>query len=103
MTDRIVAAEFRAEPSLAGWRADDDGAVVTFATGTFARGLELVNAIGELAEAADHHPDVDLRFPTVTVRVTSHDVGGLSRRDLVLAQRVTQAAQRLGVRVEEAG
>ena len=44
-------------------------------------GVEFVVAIGRDADAADHHPDVDLRYDHVDVRLTSHDVGGLSRRD----------------------
>jgi 4a-hydroxytetrahydrobiopterin dehydratase len=50
-----------------------------------------------LAEAADHHPDVDLRYTSVTVRLISHDIGALSRRDLTLAQRISVAARELEV------
>ena len=46
-----------------------------FATGDFATGLALANAIGAAAEEANHHPDLDLRYPRPTVRLVSHDVG----------------------------
>ena len=49
-----------------------------------------------LAKIADHHPDVDLRYGHVDVRLTSHDVGGLGRRDVGLARKVTEAARTLG-------
>ena len=50
-----------------------------FRTGSFAKGLALVDAIGELAEAANHHPDIDLRYGGVTVRLKTHSEGGLTR------------------------
>jgi 4a-hydroxytetrahydrobiopterin dehydratase len=69
----------------------------TFATGSFARGLELVTEIAGAADAADHHPDVDLRYSRVHVSLTSHDVGGLTQRDVDLAATITAIADRLGV------
>ena len=59
-------------------------------------GVEFVVAIGRDADAADHHPDVDLRYDHVDVRLTSHDVGGLSRRDVELARKIIEAARTLG-------
>ena len=53
-----------------------DGACAYFRTGSFAAGVELVDEIGRLADAADHHPDVDLRYAGVTVRLITHDVAG---------------------------
>ena len=74
-----------------------DGAFAHFRTGSFAKGIALVDAIGELADAANHHPDVDLRLAGVTVRTSSHDVQGLSERDVALARRISAAARELGV------
>ncbi len=68
-----------------------------FRTGSFAKGVALVDTIGELADAANHHPDVDLRYSTVTVRLSSHDVGGLRQRDVELARQVSAAARELEV------
>ena len=48
--------------------------------------------IGFLAEAADHHPDLDLRWRTVRVALTTHDAGGLTGRDLALASAVEGVA-----------
>ncbi|WP_402370811.1 VOC family protein [Isoptericola rhizosphaerae] len=97
MSDAISAADFRAAAGTDDWRVLDQRATATFRTGSFTTGVQLVEAIGELAEAANHHPDVDLRYGTVVVRLTSHDVGGLSERDVALAVQVSQAARELDV------
>jgi 4a-hydroxytetrahydrobiopterin dehydratase len=68
-----------------------------FATGDFASGLELVDRIGALAEEADHHPDVELQYPHVRVKLVSHDVSGVTSRDVHLAQRISEAARELGI------
>jgi 4a-hydroxytetrahydrobiopterin dehydratase len=56
-----------------------------------------VNLIGEAAEAANHHPDLDLRYPLLNVRLLSHDVGGVTERDVALARRISELAAGLGV------
>lgn len=58
------------------------GACAHFRTGSFATGVALVDAIGAVADAAGHHPDVDLRYGGVTVRPITHEVDGLSERDV---------------------
>jgi len=68
-----------------------------FRTGSFVKGLELANRIGEAAEEANHHPDLDLSYPTLDVRLVSHDVGGVTSRDLALARRISGIAAELGV------
>lgn len=96
MKDAITADEFAAHEGLHDWRVADDAATARFHTGSFATGVELVVAIGRDADAADHHPDVDLRYDHVDVRLASHDVGGLSRRDVALARRISAAARAVG-------
>ncbi|NLF05105.1 MAG: 4a-hydroxytetrahydrobiopterin dehydratase [Actinomycetales bacterium] len=97
MTDTITAEEFLAGPGTGDWRVDGTTAHATFQTGSFTAGVELIEAIAELAEGANHHPDVDLRYPAVTVRLTSHDVDALSRRDLALARQISDAARELDI------
>lgn len=97
MGDRITPEQFHAADGVAGWQAGPDGATARFRTGSFAAGIELVDAVGELADAADHHPDVDLRYGHVRVRLVSHDVGGLSERDVALARQVSAAARELDI------
>ena len=96
MKDSITADEFTAQEGVADWRVADDVASARFHTGSFATRVEFVVAIGRDADAADHHPDVDLRYDHVDVRLTSHDVGGLSRRDVELARKIIEAARTLG-------
>ena len=68
-----------------------------FRTGSFAKGLELVTRITEAAEEANHHPDVVLTYPQVDVDLHSHDVGGVTSRDVDLARRISAIAAELGV------
>ena len=82
---------------LDDWRFFLDALHARFRTGSFARGLELVTRIAEAAEAADHHPDVVLTYPHVDVDLHSHDVHGVTTRDLELARRISAIAGELGV------
>ena len=81
---------------LDDWRYLMGALHARFETGDFATGLRLVTDVGASAEAAGHHPDVDLRYPHVSVRLTSHDVGGVTQRDVRLAREITDHAGRLG-------
>ncbi len=103
MVDAITADEFRAADGVADWRVLDSGQVGTvFGTGSFNKGVDLVVRIGALADAANHHPDVDLRYPSVTVRLSTHEVGGLSERDVALAREISIAAAELGIEAQPA-
>jgi 4a-hydroxytetrahydrobiopterin dehydratase len=102
MTDEITAEQFHASEGVEDWRVLWQWACTRFRTGSFATGKRLVDAISELAEAANHHPDVDLRYGTVDIRITSHDVGGLSRRDVTLARQISEAADELRVEADPA-
>lgn len=100
MTDRdpqqtLTGHEIEAE-LLADWRVMFSTLHARFETGGFAAGLDLVNQIGAAAEEANHHPDVTLTYPRVDVRLTSHDVGGVTQRDVDLARIISQAAERVG-------
>jgi 4a-hydroxytetrahydrobiopterin dehydratase len=68
-----------------------------YRTGSFVKGLELVTRITEAAEEADHHPDVVLTYPQVDVDLHSHDVDGVTSRDIALARRISEIAAELGV------
>ena len=82
--DAVDAALAR---GLAWERAGDE--IVKVRKGKdFADALGYVNAVGELAEAADHHPDIDIRWNTVTLRLSTHSAGGITEKDLELAGRI---------------
>lgn len=82
---------------LADWTKLVSALHARFATGDFATGLRLVNAIGGEAEAMNHHPDLDLRYPHVDVKLMSHDAGGVTDRDIRLARRISELAAAEGV------
>ncbi|GAB6937242.1 4a-hydroxytetrahydrobiopterin dehydratase [Isoptericola variabilis] len=100
MDDSITPREFAHADGVADWSADDGSAWAVFRSGSFAAGARFVDAIAEIADAVNHHPDVDLRYSTVTVRTSSHDAGGLTRRDVDLARRISDAARELELPVE---
>jgi 4a-hydroxytetrahydrobiopterin dehydratase len=97
MVDRISPREFHEAQGVEEWRMLADEVATYYRTNSFAKGVELINAIAALAEEANHHPDVDLRYAGVTVRLTTHEVNGLSQRDIELARQITSAARSLGI------
>ncbi len=54
----------------------------------FRAALDYVNRVGDLAERADHHPDIDIRWDTVTLRLSTHSAGGITQADLDLARAI---------------
>ena len=82
------------------WRVVLGTVRATFRTGSFVRGLELLERVTAAAEAANHHPDVDLRYPRVHVALSSHDVHGLTQRDVDLAAAISAIADELGIEGE---
>jgi 4a-hydroxytetrahydrobiopterin dehydratase len=89
-----------AAQGLSDWRVMLGALYARFETGSFATGLALANAIGDAADEANHHPDLDLRYPHLNVRLTSHDVGGVTQRDLRLARQISALAAEQGVRAD---
>ncbi len=89
--------EVMAEEGLDDWRFFLVRLHARFKTGSFVKGLELVTRITDAAEAANHHPDVVLTYPQVDVDLSSHDVGGVTSRDLDLARQISAIAADLGV------
>jgi 4a-hydroxytetrahydrobiopterin dehydratase len=99
-TSEIISFTDVEAAGLSDWRQLFEALRTRFLTGDFATGLRLVGRIGELAEAANHHPDVDLRYPHVNVTLFSHDVFGVTSRDLELARGISAAAAELGVKAD---
>jgi len=97
MTEPITPRLFHEAEGVEDWRVVFEGACALFRSGSFAAGVALVDVIGRLADAADHHPDVDLRYDGVTVRLRTHEVHGLSERDVTLARQISAAARDLDV------
>ena len=101
MLERITPQRFHDAEGVEDWREVGVGVCAYFKTGSFATGVALVDEIGRLADAANHHPDVDLRYPGLTVRLITHEVGGLSDRDVALARQISAAARDLGVEADQ--
>ena len=74
-----------------------DKLVARFETGDFNTGAALVTKIAEAADEANHHPDVDLRYPHLTITLKSHDVEAITQRDVRLARRISELAADAGV------
>lgn len=64
----------------------------TYTFDDFAGSLRFVNAVGALAEAMDHHPDIDIRWNKVTLTLSTHSEGGLTQKDVELAQQIDREA-----------
>ncbi|WP_158752004.1 4a-hydroxytetrahydrobiopterin dehydratase [Acidobacterium sp. S8] len=68
------------------WKLVDEEIVREFSFAGFVEALRFVNAVGEKAEAAGHHPDIDIRYNRVKLVLTTHDAGGLTTKDFDLAR-----------------
>ncbi|MSO37959.1 MAG: 4a-hydroxytetrahydrobiopterin dehydratase [Acidimicrobiia bacterium] len=89
MTERLPPGEIAAGLArLSGWALIDAEIRKDFVLGTFPEAISFVVSVGYLAEAANHHPDIDVRWRTVTIALTTHDAGGLTQLDLDLAQQI---------------
>jgi 4a-hydroxytetrahydrobiopterin dehydratase len=84
------------QAELDDWRLLFDRLHARFRTEDFKTGLDLVKKIGKAAEKADHHPDVDLSYGKVDVRLWSHDAGGVTERDVDLAREISGFASDVG-------
>ena len=78
---------------LPGWERRGDQIVKTFVREDFARAMVFVNEVADAAEAAGHHPDIDIRWNKVTLALSSHAEGGLTDRDFQLAARIQELDQ----------
>jgi 4a-hydroxytetrahydrobiopterin dehydratase len=79
--------------ALTGWTHAGDVIEKTFECASFPDAIAFVVRIGFLAEAANHHPDLDVRWRKVRVALTTHDAGGLTALDTDLAAQIEQAGQ----------
>lgn len=94
--------ELSHDPELADWRVLLGRLHARFTTGKggLSAGAEFVSRVAARADELDHHPDIDLRYPHVTVTTVSHDVGRLTGRDRRLAVEISRIAAELGMSAE---
>jgi 4a-hydroxytetrahydrobiopterin dehydratase len=84
----------RRVPSLDSWSHSRGALRRTFNFTGFAEALRFVVAVGGLAESANHHPDIDIRYSRVRLALSTHDVSGISPKDFALASRIDSVAAR---------
>ena len=96
MSDAVTPDQFAAAEGVADWRVGASEVQAYFTTRSFMSGVRFIAEIARLAEEANHHPDIDLRYTHLVVRLSSHDIGGLSRRDIALAREISRAARQVG-------
>lgn len=94
MVDRVKLTSKQISERLSrldGWAARDRRTAIqrTFRFGNFRAALAFVAFVGELAEAADHHPDIDIRYDRVTLTLSTHSAGGLTAADFDLSERIS--------------
>jgi 4a-hydroxytetrahydrobiopterin dehydratase len=77
---------------LSGWTREGDAIRRDVTADTFAEGIRLVDRVAEAADERNHHPDIDIRWTTVTFRLSTHSAGGLTQNDLDLAAEIDRLA-----------
>ena len=75
---------------LDGWQREGDAIVRTAELASFPAAIDAVRRIAEIAEARDHHPDIDIRWRTVTLRCSTHSEGGITGKDVDLAREINR-------------
>jgi 4a-hydroxytetrahydrobiopterin dehydratase len=89
---RLNAADLStALERLPGWTAANNEIGKTFIFGNFVEAIAFVNRVADLAEAAGHHPDLDIRYNRVRIALTTHDDGGVTDKDAALAGEIEGA------------
>ena len=78
----------RAVSALSGWSRRGDTLVKVFTFPRFSDGIAFVNRVARIADEMDHHPDIDIRYTKVTLTLSTHDAGGVTKTDLELAERI---------------
>jgi 4a-hydroxytetrahydrobiopterin dehydratase len=76
--------------SVPNWTQKGDNITRTFQFKDFPGAIQFVNALAKIAEEANHHPDIDIRWNKVTLALSTHDAGGLTAKDFELAKKFDQ-------------
>jgi 4a-hydroxytetrahydrobiopterin dehydratase len=92
LTDEEIS---EALTKLPEWRREGDSITRTAELSGFPRAMEAVNRVAELAESVNHHPDIDIRWRKVTFRLSTHSAGGLTAKDVSLAEQIDETIDNL--------
>jgi 4a-hydroxytetrahydrobiopterin dehydratase len=74
--------------SLDGWRLEGEEIKKQYEFPSFPEAIKFVNKVADLAEQADHHPDILINYRRVTLALSTHDEGGITRKDFNLAEQI---------------
>jgi 4a-hydroxytetrahydrobiopterin dehydratase len=85
LSEDDIAARLAGVP---GWQREGDWLRRVYELATFPAAIAFVNRVADAAEDLDHHPDITIEYKKVTLRVTTHDAGGLTASDFELATRI---------------
>jgi len=97
MTDRLSAAQIQEQlKGAGGWKLEGDAIRKQFVFESFMPAIGFVNRVAELAEAADHHPDIMINYRKVTLVLSTHSEGGLTQKDFALARKIEGTANKQG-------
>ncbi len=89
LTDAQIQAALQ---DLDGWALEDGAVTRTFRFHDFVHAVDFVDRLADVAEQRQHHPDIDIRYNKVTLRLSTHSAGGITQQDLDLAgvlERIT--------------
>jgi len=78
----------RALGGLPGWSRRGDEVVKTYEFRTFGDAIAFVTRVAGIADGQDHHPDIDIRYTKVLLHLSTHSAGGITRKDVQLAQAI---------------
>ncbi len=90
LTDDQVSEALHGD--LSAWTQQDQSIVRAVEAGSFSDGIRLVEQVAVVAEEMNHHPDIDIRYTTITFRLSTHSAGGLTANDLRLAAEIDRLA-----------
>jgi 4a-hydroxytetrahydrobiopterin dehydratase len=88
LTDQQIAAKLETVPT---WKLEAGELVRLFQFDDFLGSIRFVNKVAELAEAAGHHPDIDIRYNRVRLALVTHDAGGITAKDFEVAAHADKA------------
>lgn len=89
MVKRLSESEINAQlAKMDGWARQGDEIFKTYTLTSFPAALVFVSTVGHLAEAADHHPDILVKYKKVTLTLSTHSAGGLTEKDFALASQI---------------
>lgn len=81
---------------LPGWQVENSTLHKTYGFPSFAKSMEFVNQLAQMAESVQHHPDIDIRYDKVTIGLTTHDAGGITANDIEMAASADDLAGSAG-------